>query len=45
MNPRYYRGTQDLPQEFISRARITDDQYPEAMEEAYMNSKYIDGAI
>ncbi len=45
MNPRYYRGTQELPQEAVSRARITGDEYPEALEEAYMNSKYIDGPI
>ncbi len=45
MNPRYYRGTKDLPQEFVSRARITWDKYPKMQEEAYMISKYLDGTL
>ena len=44
MNPRYYRGTRQLPQEIVSRARMTDDKYPEK-EEAYMISKYVDWPI
>ncbi len=42
MNPRYYRGTKELPQEFISRSRVTNDAYPEPKEEAFMISRYID---
>ena len=45
MNPRYYRGTRQLPQEIVSRARMTDDKYPEKKEEAYMISKYVDWPI
>ena len=33
MNPRYYLGTSELAQEFVDRARIINDDYPEAMEE------------
>ncbi|USN54939.1 MAG: hypothetical protein H6765_10925 [Candidatus Peribacteria bacterium] len=40
MNPETYRGTQKLPQEFRSRARIESDKYPYEQEEAFMYSKY-----
>ena len=45
MNPRYYRGTKELPQEFVSRARMTNDKYSEMSEEAYMISKYLEWPI
>ncbi len=45
MNPRYYRGTKELSQEFVSRARMTNDRYPEPQEEAFMISRYLDGAL
>lgn len=40
MNPRSYIGTNDLAPEFVSRSRIITDRYPDAVEEAYMTSKY-----
>lgn len=42
MNPRYYLGTKKLPQEVISRARMTNDDYAPAQEEAFMISKYLE---
>jgi len=45
MNPEYYRGTQPLNQEIISRARMTDDDYAPAAEEAFAISKYLDGSL
>jgi MoxR-like ATPase len=45
MNPRYYRGTRELPQEQISRAIITSDEYSQSSEEAFLISKYLDGAL
>jgi hypothetical protein len=45
MNPRYYRGTKELPQEFVSRSRMTNDKYPEPKEEAYMISRYLEGGL
>jgi MoxR-like ATPase len=45
MNPRDYLGTNPLPQEQISRARIVNDEYLPANEEAFMMSKHLDGPI
>lgn len=45
MNPRYYLWTSDIAQEFLDRARIVNDDYPEEMEEGYIVSKYVDGPI
>ncbi len=45
MNPTYYRGTKELPQEFKSRAMMTNDKYPEPQEEAYMISRFLDGGL
>ena len=45
MNPRYYLWTSDIAQEFLDRARIINDDYPEAMEEWFIISKYIDGPV
>lgn len=45
MNPRYYRGTRELPQEQISRAVITGDEYAQASEEAFLISKYLDSTL
>ncbi len=45
MNPRYYLGTTDIAQEFLDRARIINDDYPEALEEWFIVSKYIDGPV
>lgn len=45
MNPRYYRGTKELPQEIISRARMTNDKYAPDQEEAFQISKYLEWPI
>jgi MoxR-like ATPase len=45
MNPRYYLGTKQLPQEIVSRARITNDEYAPAQEEAFMISRYIEWSL
>lgn len=45
MNPRYYRGTKELPQEIVSRARMTDDKYSQPQEEAFQISRYLDGPL
>ena len=45
MNPRYYRGTKELPQEIVSRARMTNDKYAPDQEEAFQISKYLEWAI
>lgn len=45
MNPRYYRGTKELPQEVISRARMTNDKYAPDQEEAFQISKYLEWSI
>jgi len=45
MNPRYYRGTKELSQEIVSRARMTNDKYAPDQEEAFQISKYLEWAI
>jgi len=45
MNPRYYRGTKELPQEVVSRARMTNDKYAPDQEEAFQISKYLEWPI
>lgn len=45
MNPRYYLWTSDIAQEFLDRARIVNDDYPEEMEEGFIISKYVDGPV
>ena len=45
MNPRYYLWTSDIAQEFLDRARIVNDDYPEELEEGFIVSKYIDGPV
>jgi MoxR-like ATPase len=45
MNPRDYLGTSPLPQEQISRARIVNDDYQPAEEEAFMISRHLEGAM
>lgn len=45
MNPRYYRGTKELPQEVVSRARMTGDKYAPDQEEAFQISKYLEWPI
>lgn len=45
MNPRYYLWTSDIAQEFLDRARIVNDDYPEEMEEWFIVSKYVDGPV
>ncbi|MDR3169957.1 MAG: hypothetical protein LBU27_09855 [Candidatus Peribacteria bacterium] len=45
MNPQDYLGTSPLPQEQISRARIVNDDYQPAEEEAFMISRHLDGAL
>jgi len=42
MNPRYYLGTKQLPQEVVSRSRMTNDDYAPMIEEAFMISKYLE---